>query len=171
MLGHADPEVVCKVGDECIVKRRTGWKTMPAGPGSPRVELVDGVPWALYPDAVARLEDDKRWTTVGAPAPFKHPGGIWARGDDVWVSEPDADRIHHFHDGKWDSSASVVGAPRGLFASAPTDLWLAGKQGLAHYDGSTWSRVAGPSGPLSLVRGRAKQIWAAGASGVWSLTR
>jgi hypothetical protein len=167
VLGHADPEVVCKVGDDCIIKRRTGWKMMGAGPGSPRVELHNGVAWALYPDSVARLEDDHRWVTVGAPAPFKAPGGVWALGDEVWISEPGADRVHHFRGGTWTSQPSPVAAPRGMWGTGRDDVWLAGGGGLAHFDGERWSRVAGPSGPLAEVHGRGGEVWAAGASGVW----
>src|SRR5438128_2290169 len=30
ILGQADPEVVCRLGDACIVKRVTGWTTIDA---------------------------------------------------------------------------------------------------------------------------------------------
>jgi hypothetical protein len=167
VLGHADPEVVCKIGDECIIKRRTGWKMIPAGKTSPRVELHAGVAYALREDGVERLEGDKRWVPLGAPAPFKGPGGVSPIGDELWVSEPATGTLFHLRDGKWASEPSPVGAPHGLFAASRTDVWLAGDAGLAHYDGATWSRVAGPTGPLAEVQGREGEVWAAGQTGVW----
>ncbi len=168
VLGHADPEVVCKVGDECIIKRRSGWKMMPAGTTSPRVELHNGVAWALRPDAVERLEEDRRWVTVGAPAPFRDPGGVWALGDDLWVSEPTSGKLHHRRDNAWSSEASPVGAPRGFWGTARDDVWLAGATGLAHFDGKVWARVEGPTGPLQEVHGRGCEVVAAGPAGVWA---
>lgn len=168
ILGHADPEVACKVGSLCIIKRRTGWKTMPPGPGAPRVELHEGVPWALYPDAIARLDGDQRWLTVGAPAPFHAPGGVYAAGRELWVSEPAAGKLHH-HDGQgWRSLSAPVSGPRGMWGTGPHDVWLAGDGGLVHFDGSSWKRVAGVEGPVAEVYGRGEEIWAAGGAGVWS---
>lgn len=167
VLGHADPEVVCKVGDECIIKRRTGWKMMPAGSASPRVELHGGVAWAIHPDAVARLDGDSAWLPLRPPAPFVKPGGVWGTKDEVWVSSPTTDELHRFHGGAWTTIASPVAGPRGMWGSSPSDVWLAGAGGLAHFDGTSWSRVAGPKGPLAEVYGRDGEIWAAGESGVW----
>lgn len=168
VLGHADPEVVCKIDDDCIIKRRTGWKMLRAGSIRTRIDLQGGVAWAIYPDSVARLEDDKRWVTVGAPAPFRDPGGLWARGDEVWVSEPVSGRLFHLREGAWASEPAPFASPRGLWGPARDDIWLAGAGGLAHYDGSRWSIVAGPTGPLSEVDGRPGEVWAAGESGVWA---
>lgn len=167
LLGHLDPEVVCKVDDECIIKRRSGWKMMPSGSASPRVELHNGVAWLLRNGAVERLIDDRRWEVVGAPAPFKEPGGVWALGEDVWVSEPATGKLHHWQGGRWTSEVSPVEGPRGFWGAAGADVWLAGATGLAHFDGKSWARVEGPTGPLAEVYGRGSEIWAAGKGGVW----
>lgn len=168
ILGNADPEVACKLDDICIVKRRSGWKTMPAGPGTPRVDLFDGVAWAMHPDSVAKLEKDKRWITIGSPAPFKNATGFAASGDEVWVGEETNDKLHHFRNGVWTTEPSPVSGPRGMWATTREDVWLAGVGGLAHYDGKTWSRVNGPLGPLVEVQGRDADVWAVGKTGVWA---
>jgi hypothetical protein len=167
VLGHADPEVVCKMGDDCIIKRRTGWKMMPAGPGRPRVELALGTAFALHADSVVRLDDDHVWTPIGAPAPFRDPAGVWGTKDDVWVSEPAASRLHRFHGGAWTTIPAPFDSPRGLWGTAANDVWLAGGGGLAHFDGTTWSRVAGVAASLAEVAGREGEVWAAGEGGVF----
>jgi len=168
VLGHLDPEVVCKVDDQCIIKRLTGWKYFKTGKEHPRVELHNGVAWALKPGSIERLEDDKRWVAVGQPAPFGAPGGVWALGDEAWVSEPGAGKLHHWHKGAWSSEASPVAGPRGLWGTRRDDLWLAADGGLAHFDGTRWSPVEGPEGPLAEVYTRGGEVWAGGKSGVWT---
>jgi hypothetical protein len=167
VLGHADPEVVCKIDDGCIIKRRSGWKQMPAGSLSPRVELHHGVAWALRAGHVERLDEDRRWTDIGAPAPFREPGGVWAQGDEVWVSEPATGRLHRWDGKSWSSEQAPVSEPRGFWGSSPRDLWLAGAEGLARHDGQRWSLVEGTAGPLQEVHGRGREVWAAGSAGVW----
>ena len=170
VLGHADPEVVCKIGDECIIKRRTGWKMIRAGSESPRIELHGGVAWALLADGVARLDDDRAWTTFRPREPLRDVGGAWGRGDEVWIAETGAARLHHLENGAWTTIDAPFPSPRGMAGASRDDLWLAGATGLAHFDGALWSRVEGPSGPLAEVYGRGSEIWAGGESGVWVRT-
>jgi hypothetical protein len=167
VLGHADPEVVCKPGDRCIVKRRTGWKTIPAGPARERVELAGGSAWALREGAIARLDADATWTVVKVPGATGPIGGVWAAGDELWVSEPGAARLHHRKGGAWSTEPAPFASPRGLAGPSPDDVWVAGEAGLAHFDGARWSRVEGPRGPLAEVALRGREVWAAGESGVW----
>lgn len=167
VLGHADPEVACKHDDVCIIKRLTGWKTIPAGGGTPLVELFGGVAWALHPNHVAKLEQDTRWVDVGGAAPFQNATGLAVIGDDVWISEASADKLHRFVAGAWTTERSPVREPRGMWAFARDDLWLTSAEGLAHHDGKTWSLVQGVRAPVSEIRARGKEIWVGGRSGVW----
>ncbi len=167
VLGHADPEVVCKVGDICLIKRRTGWKNLPAGPARERIELSGGVAWALREGAVARLDGDATWTVMKPPGSAGAIGGVWSAGDEVWVSEPGSARLHHFHAGAWTDEPAPFADPRGFWGPSRADVWLAGGGGLAHYDGARWSRVEGPRGAVAEVAGRGAEVWAAGDAGVW----
>lgn len=171
VLGHADPEVVCKKDDVCIVKRKSGWKTIPAGPGTPRVDLFEGIPYAMHPDSVAKLEKDKTWVTQGAPAPFKNATGMAAIAKELWVGEESENKLHHFVNGTWVTEPSPVAGPRGMWAPSRDDVWLAGVGGLAHFDGTSWSKVLGPEGPLVEVQGRKAEVWAIGQTGVWARHR
>ncbi|MEB2322929.1 MAG: hypothetical protein OZ921_10460 [Sorangiineae bacterium] len=168
VLGDDDPEVVCRPGELCIVKRRTGWSTVAAPARLAEVELCGGVPWSYDKHRVAWLEKDG-WHELGAESSFARASGLWAlSGADVWVSERGSDSLHHYDGHGWTRSESPIRGPRGLWASAAGDLWLAGDGGAAHFDGREWSRVAGVEGALAVVRGRsAESVWLAGASGVW----
>ena len=168
ILGHDDPEVVCKLGDQCIIKRLTGWTMVKAGDTRFWVELSGTEAWGIGPHQLVRMTNDG-WVAHGGRAPFAEPGGVWgSKQGEAWVSEPKSNRLHHY-DGKiWSTHPSPVKAPRGLWGEAPDDIWLVGDGGVAHYDGTAWSRVEGPKGPLREIRGAPDGvIWAAGESGTW----
>ena len=167
VLGHDDPEIVCKVTDICIIKRRTGWTSVPTEPLRLWVEVAAGRAYALDTGRLLLL-GDAAFEPHASPVPFAEAGGVGATSpSDVWVSEPGAGRIHHFDGSRWASSPSPVDNPRGLWAATPSDVWLVGDEGAAHFDGTNWARVEGPSGPLAEVRGRDGEVFVAGATGVW----
>lgn len=176
VLGHADPEVACKQDDVCIVKRLTGWKTIPAGPGAPLVELWGDDAWALAPDHLAKLSSDTSFEVVATGAPFTKAEGFSVTSGVIWVSEPSMDKLHVYRGGAWSSTMSPTPAPRGLWAEAADDVWLVGGAGLFHFDGARWSKVKGPVGPLRDIRVRRaehgeREVWIAGETGVWSSRR
>lgn len=168
LLGHADPEVVCKQGDQCIIKRLTGWKWMDAGKGTPRVDLQGKEAFAIDRTSVAIL-DGLAWREVAAGAKLHAPTGVWGDGDEYWISDAASGgaKLWHGKDGAWESFPSPVSEPGTMWGSGPSDVWLAGAEGLAHYDGKTWVRAAGATGHVAEVFGREGEVWGAGASGVW----
>lgn len=169
VLGHADPEVVCKRGDACIIKRLTGWKTIAPLPGTPRVTLASDTAWAFEGARVWRLEDDAFRRVGGETPPFASADALWATGaSDVWVAERAAGSVHHFDGERWTRHAAPVAGPRGLWGSGSADVWLAGDGGAAHWDGTRWSRVAGAPEGLAVATGSgASDVWLAGSAGVW----
>jgi hypothetical protein len=172
VLGDADPEVVCKVGEVCIIKRRTGWTTIDAPPGRPHVVLSGSVPIAFDGSQVLRLEKDG-FRSLGEGLPFAHADALVALGDaELWVAERRDGALHHLSAGKWSRDASPISGPRALWASGAADVWLVGDGGVAHHDGQRWSRVEGVKGALEVVTGRSEsEVWLAGASGVWRGSR
>jgi hypothetical protein len=167
ILGHDDPEVVCKLGDTCVIKRLTGWTYVPVPDRPFLVEITSaGGAWGVGERALYQLEP-KAWKRIDAP--FSRAGGLWASAQgSVWVSEPGADALHLFEGGRWTRQPAPVKAPRGMWGAAADDVWVVGHGGAAHYDGKSWRRVAGVNGPLSEVRARGDgQLWLAGESGVW----
>jgi hypothetical protein len=167
VLGHDDPEVVCKLGDTCIIKRLTGWTMVPPGKAPLRVELSNGRAYGLGDRAVFLMQKTG-WERIGGEPPWARAGGICAPAErQLWVSEPAQGRLHRYDGERWVSAASPVPRPAGLFCSSAEDVWLAG-EGAAHHDGKRWRRVAGPSGPLSeALGGQQGEMWLAGRSGVW----
>ena len=169
VLGHDDPEVVCKPNDACIIKRLTGWKTIPPLPGTPEVVLTKDTAWAFEGKQLWRLENDA-FTSFGGAVPFDRAVGLWAdSANDVWVAA--ARGLHHFDGKAWSQHASPTSNPRALWGTASDDVWLASEGGAAHWDGQAWSRVTGASEPVEVVIGSGpKDVWLAGKSGVWKGT-
>ena len=168
VLGYADPEVVCRIGQICLIKRLTGWKTVQPPAGLPQVVLAHGKAWALSEKELWRLEGDAKWQAYGGTLPFSKASAVWATSaTDVWVAEVSG-ALHRFDGTTWTTTKAVVDAPLGLWAADPNGVWLVGRTGAAHFDGKAWRRVKGPKGPLQYVEGlSAKEVWLAGPSGLW----
>lgn len=168
VLGWDDPEVVCRVGQFCWVKRLTGWKQVTPPPGLPRVLLAQSDAWAFESAALWHLVADSEFRAVGGALPFHDATSLWAFGaGDVWVGTSSG-VLHHFDGSTWVASPSPVGAAHGLWAADPENLWLVGEGGAARFDGKTWRRAKGTFGMLRFVAGRsADDVWLAGATGVW----
>lgn len=172
VLGWNDPEVLCKVGQFCLIKQRSGWSQvpLPVDPPrtAPRIDLGTGSAYALLDDRLLRL-GPKAWHPVGGKGPWKGPpGGAWTDDAGGWVSAPEEGAIYR-HDGTaWRRHPSPVDAPRGLWSPDGRQLWVAGQSGAGYFDGRSWYRVGDIAGPLSEVIGLGRTLWFAGESGVWS---
>gem|GEM_PF-439868 len=170
VLGWDDPEVVCKVGATCLIKRLSGWQRMDAVAEPSRVDVGIADAWAIWPDSVSVL-DGLAWRTVSSGAELEQARGYWGDGRELWISDAaGAGLLWHRSESQWRTTPSPVGSPEQLWGRGPNDVWLAGQEGLAHYDGTSWVRVAGVEGPLSDVLGRPGEVWAGGASGVWRVS-
>lgn len=186
VLGHDDPEVVCKPSVLCIVKRRSGWTMFTPSAQRPRwVVFSRGHVLALHADRIERLADDG-WMPVGHPPPFRNPEGAWLMDEEeevagfaekphrgffsalLWVTVPSDDAIYRFDGSAWARQPSPIVGPRAVWASSARDMWLVGDGGAAHHDGSRWRVAKSIAGPLSVVVGNsAGEVWMAGGSGVW----
>jgi hypothetical protein len=174
VLGHADPEVVCKRGGDCIIKRRSGWTIFkaPQTTGLPLVELCGEQPWA-FDGAVIWKVVNSGFTPFGSAPTFTKADGLWAVGDsDIWVVEAGASKVHHWDGKAWQAGPSPIRGPRSVWASGARDVWIAGAGGAAHYDGERWSRVAGVRENMVTVNGRSKdEVWVGGEAGLFRLGR
>jgi hypothetical protein len=169
ILGNDDPEVVCKVGDVCIIKRRTGWKTLPALPELARTWLCGETAFVLDAAGMWRLEQSG---FARVPWEFEGRGketAFWAdTPGSWWVAAAGTDALYRYDGRAWSSVPSPVRAPAGLWASSPSDVWVVGDSGAGHFDGTSWSRVQGLSMPLGHVTGRGSdEVWVGGPEGVW----
>jgi hypothetical protein len=168
VLGSADPELVCRVNSLCIIKRRSGWTLAPAGAIERLVTLQEGVLWGLDGSGIAGI-DKRGWATViAAPSAWK-PRAFWATAGEAWVST--ADELWHFHDGKWASITSPVGAVSALWGASRASVWLAGAHGAAHFDGKDL-RATTLREPLAAANGRSDdEVWLGGPTGLYRVRR
>jgi hypothetical protein len=175
VLGWDDPELLCKVGEFCLVKQRRGWSEVPLPVAAPRaalrMDLSRGGVYALLDRRLLRL-DATRWVVVGGDGPWQRdPGGAALCRIGGWVAVPAEDAIYE-HDGhSWRAHPSPVREPRGLWAGADDELWIAGADGVGYFDGVRFGRAPGVEGPVSEIVARADRIWFGGAGGIWSARR
>lgn len=164
VLGSADPELVCRAGVTCIIKRNSGWTTAPAGPVKRIVTLQDGLLWGLEATGISGI-DAHGWALV-IPAPgWAEPRAFWATRGEAWVST--ANELFHYRDGKWAAVASPVGVAASFWGSRRDSVWVVGSAGAAHFDGQRFEPIA-MSGPLTVVRGRSDaELWFGGEAGLF----
>lgn len=168
ILGHDDPEVVCKLDDICIIKRLTGWSMVPVPDRIHEVEIANKSAFAVADGSALRIDDgDQAWKKLSPEVPWTSaPTALWPVDEgSVWVT--DGNELFHLDDEGWHTSASPIERPRKLWGRAADDVWLAGKGGLAHFDGRFWSRLESPKGDFRDVNGNENDVWVAGRNGVW----
>jgi hypothetical protein len=172
VLGWDDPELVCKVGEFCLVKQRSGWSQVPLPVPAPRmalrIDLGPGGLYALLDRQLLRLGDG-RWNPVGGEGPWtQEPAAASLGPGGAWVSVPREQAIYQ-HDGQsWIRHSSPVREPRGLWSGTDHELWIAGADGVGYFDGARFWRVVGLAGPVTEVIGRGDRRWFGGSGGVWS---
>ncbi len=164
VLGTADPELVCRVGAVCIIKRQSGWTTAPAGPSQRIVTLQDGLLWGLDSSGISGI--DKHGWSLSIPAPaWSAPTAFWATRDEAWVSTPR--ELYHYRAGQWQAVPSPIGEVKSFWGTRPDSIWLAGVGGAAHFDGQGF-RLVPLAGPLNVVRGRSDaDVWFGGEAGLF----
>ena len=164
VLGSADPELVCRVGATCIIKRNSGWTTAPAGTLKRLVTLQDGSLWGLEAGGISGI-DAHGWT-LAIPAPaWSEPQAFWATRGEAWVST--AQDLFHHRDGKWQTVPSPVGHVMSFWGTRTDSVWLVGSAGAAHFDGQGFRPIA-IEGPLRVVRGRSdSELWFGGEAGLF----
>ncbi|MEO6600567.1 MAG: hypothetical protein ABIQ16_11875 [Polyangiaceae bacterium] len=164
VLGGADPELVCRTGVVCIIKRQSGWTTVPAGESRRIVTLQDGVLWGLDASGISGI--DRHGWALAIPAPaWSEPQALWATQGEAWVSAQT--QLFHYADGKWQAAASPVGEVSSFWGARRDSIWIAGSAGAAHFDGRSW-RTLSLSGPLHVVRGRDdSEVWFGGDAGLF----
>lgn len=167
VLGWDDPEVVCRPGAVCLVKRLSGWKSVRAHAEPMPIQLAGQTAWALAKDHIERL-DPSGFVELEPRHPFSEPSSVWV--DDaggIWVAEPTTKRVHHLSGGTWSSFESPIGAPRALLGDAGGVLWLAGDAGVAWWRDGRFIAVSGVAGPLAFAVKSGSESWFAGAAGLY----
>jgi hypothetical protein len=159
---------VWAVGDH-VALHYDGKVWAPAAPPAPAdVELdalggSNGVLFAVGSKGAIRRYASGKWTSESS--------GTTATLEGVWMSD-DAHAVAV--GGEWTQSDAATKWKRitdrpwatAIWGASASDVWVAGKRGLEHWDGARWSPVGGTDSPLFAVWGVARDdVWAAGASG------
>jgi hypothetical protein len=167
VLGLADPEVVCRPRELCLVKRTTGWKRVAAHEQPVPIVLRNGAVFALHPDHIERLVDDG-WTALSPARSFEQPLDVWpASNGELWVIDRSPSGLFRFKDARWESVRTPVSAPHAILGRSDQSVLIAGDNGAAEFDGERFRCVRGVSGPLRLAFAVADDVWVAGESGVY----
>jgi hypothetical protein len=164
LLGTADPEIVCRVGQSCLIKRISGWSKASAPLGLERVGLSLGSGWAVAGTSLYTLGRD--WVRVAASGPWQKADDAFVRGEQACVVERAPSRLHHLTGGVWHSSASPVAGPRSLWGNEDA-LWVAGDGGAATFEAQAFRKVE-HVGATAQVLGRSSQdVWLCGEDGLF----
>lgn len=168
VLGTADPELVCRPADTCLVKRTSGWTTLDAPDGLSHLAISGGRGWVL---AGRQLRSAERgWPPTGPEGPFERAADLFALGERVFVLDAERPLVHVLEGNVYRSLASPVGLPKSLWGVRLEALWLAGDAGLAFFDGKGFRLVASAPEGVTRVLGRdADDVWFASRSGLYRL--
>jgi hypothetical protein len=164
VLGGTDPELVCRAGASCIIKRTTGWTTVPAGPAPRIVALQDGVLWGLDETGIAGIDAHGWSLAIAAPAKSA-PRSFWATRGEAWLSTER--ELFHFQGGAWATLPPPLSEVTAWWGTRADSVWCVGKGGVAHFDGHGF-RVAPIAGALHAIQGRSDaEVWLGGDAGLF----
>lgn len=171
VLGFADPEVVCRPRELCLVKRTTGWARVAAHAEPVRIVLRSGSVFALHSEHVERLEA-RGWAALEPARPFERPRDAWlAPNGELWVVDASATGVFRLKGGQWEGVATPVSEPRAVFGRSEHEVFVAGSSGAAEFDGARFRCVRGVTGPLSFALAVGEDVWLGGESGVYRSAR
>ena len=171
VLGTAEPEIVCRPGDVCLVKRRSGWGSVTAPPDIQRVVLGGGAGWAVAGQTLLRLGPGA-WEAAGPKGTWLKVDALFATREKAWIVETSAGRLHTFDGAAWTVTTAPLTRPRAIWGATDEALWLVGEEGLAFFDGSVWHPVRGAPAQLTTVAGRsADDVWVGGGGGLFQIER
>jgi hypothetical protein len=168
LLGTVDPEIVCRVGQSCLIKSIRGWAKASAPAGLERVGLSLGNAWAIAGTSFFNLGKD--WSRLNAPGPWRKADDAFVRGEHACVVEHDASRLHHFDGQAWRSSTAPVLGPRSLWGNEDS-LWVAGDGGAATLEGDSFQKINGVAHVAQVLGRSSSDIWLCSSDGLYRTAR
>jgi hypothetical protein len=165
VLGFADPEVVCRPGVTCLVKRITGWGRAPAHQKPLPIVLSNGQVFALHADRVDQLKKDS-WAPLAPARSFQLPVDAWQEPNGaLFIAEGTG--LVRLSGGVWSELPAPLGQLSAVFGRSAHDLFLVGAAGGAHYDGTTFRCLRDVPGPLTAIARVGSELWLGGDSGLY----
>jgi hypothetical protein len=168
LLGTVDPEIVCRPGQSCLLKRVSGWQKASSPAGLTRVGLSLGAGWAVAGQQLYRLGSD--WEPVAAPGTWQSADDAFVRSGEACVVEHDASRLHHFDGHAWHSSPAPINGPRSLWGSEDA-LWLGGDGGAAYYEAGAFRVLPGTTQVRQILGRSSDDVWLCTDEGVFRVRR
>lgn len=169
ILGTKDPEIVCRPGGLCIVKRRSGWTMSPAPAEIERVTLGDDVGWGVGGPTFYRLGNGME--PLSQRGTWGRADALFALRDRAYVIETEAAKIHVWEAGEVRIMPSPIPRPRAMWGASASALWLVG-DGVAFFDGASWRVANPPGGPFAAALGRGEgDVWIGGKGGLFRVER
>jgi hypothetical protein len=165
VLGTDDPEVVCRPGALCLIKRLSGWAKLSAPAEVTHAAISDGQGWIVAGKQILRADRD--WVPIPPAGTWNNPSGLFAVEAHLYVIEAGAKLLHVHASGAWQAFASPVGTPLSVWGATAKSLWLVGSDGVAHFDGGSFRPVDAPSGLVRVLGRGNDQLWFAGSSGLY----
>jgi hypothetical protein len=163
-LGTADPEIVCRVGESCLVKRVSGWAKASAPAGLSRVGLSLGNGWAIAGATLFTLGKD--WLAISTPGTWQKADDAFVRRNEAYVVEHDANRLHHFDGQSWRSGGAPITGPRSVWGEEGA-LWIAGDGGAAVFSDGEFRKVDGVANLVQVLGRSTDDVWLCGRDGVF----
>lgn len=165
VLGFADPEVVCRPGATCLVKRISGWGRAPAHDKPIPIVLTNGSVFALHADRVDQLVKDA-WTPVTPARTFSGPSDAWQEPNGaLFIAEGSS--LVRLAGGVWSELPAPIGQINAVFGQSANDLFIAGAIGAAHYDGTTFRCLGPVPGPVYAIARVGAEVWLGGDTGLY----
>ncbi len=172
VLGEADPEAVCRLGDTCLMKRRSGWKQVasPELPAQAIVRAFNGDGYALYESGLFR-QGEKGFDPIGGAAPWKKPRGFWIGADGGAIVAADAS-LYVRAAGALDWSSQPLDATDVLDVVGPADAPIAVvASGVVRRGPAGLERIGEEGLSLDRVIAVDATVYVAGESGVFALEK
>lgn len=166
VLGIEDPEMVCVADDVCILKRLSGWATLPAPNDLTHVAISEGVGYALAGQRFLQAEA-RGWVEAG-------PQGTWEGATALSVGKQQAvvldakGYVHTLSEGaeQWQSEPSPIIGASAIWAEPSEAVWIGGKT-LAQRAHGAWRHADAVGGPIHAISGRGGcDVWLATAQGL-----
>jgi hypothetical protein len=166
VLGNEDPEIICRPRDVCVVKRVTGWATLPAPEDVRHAAIFGGKAYLLAGKALLSVEGDKTLKVLSEEGPWSLARGLVLVDGAPWVLDTGA-VLHRFDGKSYRSFMSPVGPPRALFGESEGELWVGGQGGLARFDGERFVLIPSQPGDVTVLGGRGRdELWIGGSGGL-----
>lgn len=172
VLGEADPEAVCRLGDTCLMKRRSGWKQVPSPelPSHAIVRAFNGDGYALHEAGLSRQEE-KGFVAVGGAPPWKTPRGFWIGPDGAAIVAADASLfVRSAGASAWDAQPLPVTEVLDVIGPATEPIAVVAS-GVLHRGPSGIERIGEDGLLLDRVIAADGAVYVAGESGVFSIEK